>query len=133
MRKVTRYRIILLITIGLVVYLILLNQIDRLGVIGGNWTILTNQLIGYLPQLIGISLGFIFIIKDFGNYESSTARMLLMTGFEGVFFASLFYELNNDGIWIDEIITATFTIADLQIIVIIFFILLGVLIGLIRR
>lgn len=133
MRKRTRQRLIIIIFIALAIYLIILNQVDRIDIIGGEWSTITNQITTYFPQLVGIVLGFILIIQDVGYSETSSARLFLLTGVTGIFFASLFYELNNDGIWIDEIVTASFTITDLQIIIVLFFILLGLLIGLIKR
>lgn len=133
MRKRTRNRIIIFIFISLVLYLIILNQIDRWGNLGGDWYIITNAIIDYFPHIVGICLGFILILQDVGYSETSAPRLLLITSFTGIMFASLFYELNNDNIWIDELITATFTITDLQIITVLFFLLLGVLVGLIKR
>jgi len=133
MKKKTRQRLIIVVFICLAIYLIVLSQIERFGIIGGNWNTISMQLIDYFPQLVGICLGFIFIIHDKGHSETSSGRLLLLTGVLGVFFASLFYELNADGIWIDEIISASFTIGDLQIITVLFFLLLGILIGLIKR
>lgn len=133
MRKRTLNRVIILVFIAMAIYLVILNRIDIWGSIGGNWTLITNQILGYFPQIVGIGLGFILIIRDYGYSGTSTARLLLITGLEGIFFASLFYELYNDGIWIDEIVTASFTIGDLQFITVLFFLLLGILIGLIKR
>ena len=133
MRKRTRQRLIIVVFIALAIYLIVLNQVDRIGIIGGEWNTITNQIVSYFPQLVGIVLGFILTIHDVGYSETSSARLFLITSVTGIFFASLFYELNNDGIWIDEIVTATFTITELQIITVLFFILLGLLIGLIKR
>lgn len=133
MRKKTRNRLIIIVFLAISIYLIVLNRIDQFGFIGGNWNTITNQLISYFPQIIGIALGFVLIIRDTGYSGTTSGRLLLITGLEGVFFASLFYELNKDGIWIDEIITASFTITDLQIITVLFFLLLGILIGLIKR
>ena len=133
MKKKTRSRIIILLFVSLAVYLLLLNRIDQLGSIGGNWDIITTTIIGYLPHLTGILFGFIFILKDLGDGDTSSGRLFLLTGIVGVFFSSLFYELNEDGIWIDEIVTASFTITDLQIVIILFFILIGIIIGLIKK
>jgi len=77
--------------------------------------------------------GFILIIKDVGKRNTSTGRLFLLTAIVGVLFASLFYELNADSIWIDEIITASFTITDFQIIIILFFVLIGFIIGLYKK
>lgn len=123
----------IVVFLAIAIYLIILNRIDQFGIIGGNWSTITNQITAYLPQIIGIALGFVLILRDVGYSETTSGRLLLITGLEGVFFASLFYELNNDGIWIDEIITASFTITDLQIITVLFFLLLGIMIGLIKR
>jgi len=133
MKKRTRQRLIILVFIALAIYFVILNQMGRIGILSGDWDAITAQMISYFPQLVGIALGFILILKDVGYSETSSARLLLLTGLEGIFFASLFYELNSDGIWIDELITASFTIGDLQFITVLFFLLLGILIGLIKR
>lgn len=133
MKKKTRQRLVIVVFIAIAIYLIVLSQIDRFGLLGGNWHLITMQLIDYFPQLVGISLGFIMIIHDTGYSETTSGRLILVTGLTGVFFASLFFELNIDNIWIDELITASFTILDLQIITVLFFLLLGILLGLIKR
>jgi len=133
MKKQTRFKIIILLFVCFAVYLLLLNRIEQFDIIGGEWGIITSTMAGYLPQLVGILFGFILILKDVGNRNTSTGRLFLLTAIVGVLFASLFYELNADSIWIDEIITASFTITDFQIIIILFFILLGFIIGLIKK
>jgi len=133
MRKKDRSKVIILLIICVSVYLIIMNTVVTGGVIGGNWNTITTSITSYLPYLIGIVFGFIFIIKDVGKSKTASGRLFLLTGLVGILFSGLFYELNNDGIWIDEIITASFTITDLQVVTILFFILVGALVGLIRR
>ena len=133
MKKKTRFKVIILLFVCLAVYLLLLNRIDQFNIIGGDWGTITTTMTSYIPQLVGILLGFILILKDVGNRNTSTGRLFLLTSIVGVLFASLFYELNADSIWIDEIVTASFTITDLQIIIILFFILIGFIIGLIKK
>lgn len=133
MKKQTRFRIIIMLFVCLAVYMLILNRIDELNMIGGEWGIITTTMIGYVPQLVGIFFGFIFIIKDMGSRHTSSGRLFLLTSVTGVLFASLFYELNADSIWIDEIVTSSFTITELQVIIILFFILIGFIIGLIKK
>ena len=73
------------------------------------------------------------MLRDAGNYSTTTMRIMLITGIIGVCISWLFFELNADGIWIDEIVTATFTITDLQMIVVMFSMLFGIVIGLTKR
>ena len=133
MKKQTRFKVIILLIVCLGIYITLLNRIDQFSIIGGDWSLITSTMSGYLPQLVGILFGFILIIKDVGNRGTSTGRLFLLTSIVGVLFASLFYELNADSIWIDEIITASFTITDFQIIIILFFVLIGFIIGLYKK
>ena len=133
MKKQTRFKVIILLIVCLGIYITLLNRIDQFSIIGGDWTLITSTMSGYLPQLVGILFGFILILKDVGKRNTSTGRLFLLTAIVGVLFASLFYELNADSIWIDEIVTATFTITDFQIIIILFFVLIGFIIGLIKK
>lgn len=133
MKKKNRFRVIIVLFVCFAVYLLLLNRIDEFDIIGGEWGIIYTTMTGYMPQLVGILFGFILIIKDVGNRGTSTGRLFLLTSIVGVLFASLFYELNADSIWIDEIVTASFTITDLQIVIILFFVLIGFIIGLIKK
>jgi hypothetical protein len=134
MRKKRRNQFaIILVILGVGVYAVLLNQVDQIGIIGGNWTSITNSILSYLPQLVGISLGFVLLVKDKGNYSTTPIRLMLLTSIIGVVFASLFFEMFNDGIWIDEIVTATYTITDFQFTVILLFFLVGILLGLMKK
>jgi len=50
----------------------------------------------------------------------------------GIFIAYIFWYLNENGIWIDQAITATTTIEEVMAIIIIIFILIGVLLAAMR-
>jgi len=134
MRKKKRRQFVLLtLLIGIVVFIVILNVINQGGYIGGEWTVITASFIEYLPPILGIGIGFTLLMRDSGNYSTTPIRMMIITGIIGVCFSWLFYELYIDGIWVDEIVTATFTITDLQIITIMFSLFYGVVIGLIKR
>ena len=134
MRKKKRRQFVLLtILIGIVVFIVILNVINQGGYIGGDWTVITASFIEYLPPILGIGIGFTLMMRDSGNYSTTPIRLMIITGIIGVCFSWLFYELYIDGIWVDEIVTATFTITDLQIITIMFSLFYGVVIGLIKR
>lgn len=132
-KKQRRFVTIMLSLIGLALLILVLNTMDQSNIFGGNWDVITGNFIDYFPQLAGISLGFVLLIKDGGHSSTTSARLMLLTSVIGVVFASLFYEMYNDGIWIDEIITATYTITDFQFTVVLSFFILGILLGLLKR
>lgn len=133
MRKKRKQRVVLTLLIGIVVFIIILNVIDQGNIVGGDWTVITASIMNYLAPLIGIGLGITIMLRDVGNYSTTPMRLMLMTGIIGVCISWLFFELNADGIWIDEIVTATLTITDLQIVVVMFSMLFGIIIGLVKR
>jgi len=50
----------------------------------------------------------------------------------GVFIAYIFYYLNDEGIWVDQVITASTTIQDIMAVIILIFLLVGVILGAMR-
>ena len=50
----------------------------------------------------------------------------------GVFVAYIFWYLNDNGIWVDQAITASTTIQEIMAIIIVIFLLVGVLLGAMR-
>ena len=50
----------------------------------------------------------------------------------GIFVAYIFWYLNDNGIWVDQAITASTTIQEIMAIIIIIFILVGVLLTAMR-
>ena len=134
MRKKQKQQVTIILTVvGLTILSLLLNVMDKQNLIGGDWTTLTSSLFDYFPHLVGIALGFVLVIKDQGNRSTTPIRLMLLTSMIGFVFASLFYEMYNDSIWVDDIITATYTITDFQFTIILFFFLLGILLGLVKK
>lgn len=132
-RNKRRQRVVLTLLIGIVVFIVILNVINQGGLVGGDWTSITASFIEYLPPIIGIGLGITILIRDEGNYSTIPIRLMIITGVIGVCFSWLFYELYIDAIWVDEIVTATFTITDFQFIVVLFSVFFGMILGLIKR
>jgi len=131
MRKNQRKFLTVFGFLGIISAIIILNIVDQQNIIGGNFTIMVNNSISLIPQLFGIVLGIISLNRNYGN-RTLYASIVIM-GLIGTFLSSLFYELNNMGIWIDEIITASFTITDLQFVVILWALILGFMVGMIKK
>lgn len=132
MRKRQRHQIIIYTLLGIAIYIIVMQMVKTTGDIGGDWDTISSTFIGSLPHLFGIALGFVLLIKNQSRYGTMYSS-ILPSGITGIFFAGLFYYLNTNNIWIDEIVTASFTITDLQTVVVLFWLLIGILVGLIRR
>lgn len=50
----------------------------------------------------------------------------------GIFVAYIFWYLNDEGIWVDQAITASTTIQEIMAIIIVIFLLVGVLLSAMR-
>jgi H+/Cl- antiporter ClcA len=112
---------------------VLTNVVDRFSLIAGNFTVITTQLIDYLPSLIIMGFGFTILIKDTGHGSTTPIRLMLVTGIIGSALSGLFFELNADSIWINDVVTASFTITDLQLVIVIASLIAGMIIGLSSR
>ena len=123
-RKRRRQRNIFLVGLGLGLFALIFSVVNNQNLLSGNFGIMITYVFDYFPHLLGISLGFVLLVKDKGNYSTTPIRLMLITSVIGMVFASLFYEMNVDGIWVDEIVTATYTITDFQFTVVLFFFLL---------
>lgn len=132
MRKKQRHQIIMYTLLGVAIYIIIMQMVKTTGDIGGDWDTISSTFMGSLPFLFGISLGFVVLIKNQSKYGTIYSS-ILPSGIIGIFFAGLFYYLNTNNIWIDELINASFTITDLQTVVVLFWMFIGILVGLIRR
>jgi len=132
MRKKRRHQIMMYTLLGIAIYIIVMQMVKSTGDIGGDWDTISSTFMGALPHLFGISLGFVVLIKSQSKYGTMYSS-ILPSGITGIFFAGLFYYLNTNNIWIDEIVTASFTITDLQTVVVLFWLFIGILVGLIRR
>ena len=64
------------------------------------------------------------------DYDSAVT--VIGIGSIGIFVAYIFWYLNEEGIWIDQAITATTTIENIMTIIILIFLLVGVLLGAMR-
>ena len=128
-----RFYIIVGLLFGIYVYFWILNKVDQMGVIGGDWSTITSSIISYSPYLIGLGLGFAFLIRDRGNRNTTPIRITLLTGVIGVCLSGLFYELNTDGIWVNDIISASYTITDFQFTLVVVFLILGMIMGLSKK
>lgn len=132
MRKKQRHQIIMYTLLSVAIYIIIMQMVKTTGDIGGDWDTISSTFMGSLPFLFGISLGFVVLIKNQSKYGTIYSS-ILPSGIIGIFFAGLFYYLNTNNIWIDELINASFTITDLQTVVVLFWMFIGILVGLIRR
>lgn len=91
-----------------------------------------SNLILVLPSLFGV----LFSLYGLTVYKPKKDVMILTNtvigGLLGVFTAYLFNVLYVNNIWLDDVITATFTINDLQSLTVIYCIIVGFLSGMMK-
>ncbi len=115
------YMVIIVALVGIFAGLMVQTQ-----TLEGNWNFITTHLIGIFVYLIFIGSGFIFI------FNRSRTTMLSAVGIctiEGFMFAGLAHYLYTNNIWLDTVIQAPNTIEECMIILIIFWVIMGLIVG----
>ena len=117
-----------------IIYMVLI--IGLIGVFGGivaqnnllsgNWFFINRHLINVFGYLIFIGSGFIFV---FNRVRTTMLSAIGLCSIIGFLFAGLGKYLYDNSIWLDTIIIAPNTIEDAMIIITLFWIVIGILIG----
>jgi hypothetical protein len=132
MRKKQRNMIMMITLLSIAVSIVIMQMVKDTGDIGGDWNTISLIFVDNLPYLFGMGLGFIVLIKNTSHYGSMYSSVLPSV-IIGVFMAGMCHSLNTAGVWINDIVTASLTITDLQFILVLFWLFLGIIVGLIRR
>ena len=117
------------VVISIPVIAVMLIIIFKNNLMTGQWDVISRNMIKVFPPVIGIVLSTYAL---FGYKVRNDVKILAKSLFGcliGLFTSHLWYVLNDNGIWIDEILTATFPLVELQTLTVIWFTILGFLIG----
>jgi len=121
------------VLLGIPFVIFVLVYINASGIITDvNLDNVVSNLTLVLPSLFGVLFG----LYGLTVYKPSKDIMLLsntvMGALLGVFVACFFNVLYTNNIWLDDVITATFTINDLQFLTVIYCIIVGFLSGVVK-
>lgn len=119
----------IIVAIGLIV--IILQYVSQSGLMGGNFNTISTTFITLFPYMGGMGLGLYFLVIR--KKKESILNTTLIGGMLGIFNAGLFNTMNTNNIWIDDVVTATFTIVDLMTVVVLFWFFIGLIVGLIKN
>lgn len=108
---------------------VIISQVSANSSLGGDWATVNAGYIGTIPYLFMMALGLYFVINGRSGFVGTT----LLFGLIGLVNAGLFNHLNTEGIWIDAFIDATTTITDIMTITLILWLVIGFIVGAIRR
>jgi hypothetical protein len=123
------------IIFGVVFIALILWFVNQQGNVAGNWETITNNYLGVFGYIIFIGLTlYAFVLRNPKRYKGSgfidnSIEDIILGGVIGILFAGLIGQLNTLGILIDEIVTASLTISDIQTIVVIVWVLVGLVKG----
>ena len=77
-----------------------------------------------IPYLLGIVFCLIVLLQ----YHKNPSLYTIIGALLGVLFGELFELFNDNGVWIDELITTDFTMIDLKIVCVMFFLVIGLIV-----
>jgi len=120
------------VVVGIPFVILVLVYINNSGIITDvNLNNVISNLILVFPSL------FLMLLSLYGLTIQKKKDVLILTNtvlgsLLGVFTAYLFSVLYTNNIWLDDVITATFTINDLQVLTVIYCIIVGFLSGVLK-
>jgi len=131
MRKKSAFRIMYII-FAIVILIIFVGALTAYNVIPGNWNTVANHLINGIPYFIAIGLGFYWFVNR-TTKRTSLLGDIMVCGTIGIGFAGLSNYLYLNNIWLDAYITVTNTIEEFMAVVIIIWMIIGFIIGAVKR
>jgi hypothetical protein len=117
---------VLYMGVAFAAFLILLSNIS----ISGNWNKLVSNMIYLFGWFLLTGISFILLYM---NKSASMSVSILMCGVAGIGISGMIGELYNNGIYFDSVIDSTNTLSDIQTIIILIWLILGIVIGVIRN
>jgi hypothetical protein len=124
-----RNRNIIYLILGIGFFIIVLNIIQSRNILSSEYYQITLWMTGLIPTLITIGMGFIY----FRRGTSSLFGDIIISGVIGVGIAESVRYFYNNNIWFDTVITGSNTIEEYMVMIIFLWVLLGIIIGIIRR
>lgn len=113
------------------IFAVLIIALGMQGVIGSNWTVVAQNV---TPVILMMAvLGFIFGLVYGGGGSFKTVISIVVFGVAGIIFNLIFENLYDRGILFDEFITGTITVPDVMSVMLIFWTLIGIVVGVIRE
>lgn len=112
------------------IFVVLILALSLQGVLGSNWTLVAQNV---TPVIIMLSvIGFIFGVAYGGGGSLKTFIAVVSFGTVGVILDLVVENLYDNGILFDEFITGSITLPDVMSVILIFWTLLGIVVGVTR-
>ena len=123
----------LFVVLGIPFVIFILIYINASGIITDvDLDNVVSNLILVLPSLFGVLLSLYGLMVYKPKKDILILTNTILGSLLGVFIAYLFNVLYINNIWLDDVITATFTINDLQFLTVIYCIVVGFLSGMMK-
>lgn len=130
LKKVKRNMFVVL---GIPLVIWILIYISNSGIITNvDIDYMVDNIILLLPPLIGMFFSLYGLIYYKNKKDIMIITHTIIGTLLGIFTSYFFYILYDNAIWLDDVITATFTLEDLQLITIIWCLIMGFLSGVMK-
>ena len=112
--------------IGLMFVGIALYVLKSHNMVPGDWDLISNQYIALFPYLFFTCLGIVYIFK--GNAMPIQTNILI-GAMIGVGFSLLIQYYYDNNIWFDTVITGSNTLWEIQLLIVVIWVIVGVIKG----
>jgi len=124
-----RNRNIIYLILGIGFFMIVLNIIQDRNIISSEYYQITLWFTGLIPTLVTIGMGLVY----FRRGTSSLFGDILISGLVGIGMAESVRYFYNNNIWFDAVITGSNTIEEYMFLIVFLWLIIGIIIGIVRR
>jgi len=128
-RRINRWRNMFLV-LGIFLAIIIINAMQQYSIVEGDYSIISTRILGIVPMLIGLALGFAYLK---GQRNRTPIATIIISAVIGICFASSIGYLYTNGIWFDTVITGDNTILDYQTLIVLVWMIVGIIVGAMDR
>ncbi len=120
-----KYNTIVKIGIGLALVSIIITMINNRGMLTGDWGLINTGLITMFTWLFALGVAIVYFLQG----ELDTLRCILFSSIIGISISMLVGYMYNNGIWFDTVIVGDNLLWEVQLIIVITWIIVGIIKG----
>ncbi len=120
-----KYNTIIKIGIGLALISIIITMINNRGMLTGDWGLINTGLITMFTWLFALGVAIVYFLQG----ELDTLRCILFSSIIGISISMLMGYMYNNGIWFDTVIVGDNLLWEVQLIIVITWIIVGIIKG----
>jgi len=120
-----KYNTIVKVGVGLALASVILTMITNRGIVVGDWALINAELITMFTWLFALGVAIVYFLQ--GGLD--TLRSILFSSIIGISISVLIGYMYNNNIWFDTVIVGNNLLWEVQLIIVITWIIVGIIKG----